>query len=385
MKPQTRSSCLRMVKHWITKAYAGSSVPTRSLSSLIGSLSSLRRQLPRAGLYLRALHTNSTAGVRSAGWNGSVTLSRKVASELLWWCRNIGFNTPYDFAYRPPQATLTTDAAGEGFGAWLQHIHQSWTTSGFFLPQDSLSSSNQRETAAVLRALIEFLPTLQANKINSILIQSDNMSTVCNLARQAAAITLLKMTRAIFSILTKADIRIVVKHIPGVDNTLADSLSRLSQAGDYALRPEIYSSAVASLHVTPTVDCFATNQNRKCDRFFAPAHDQWGLGAAAIDGLLQPWSSETLPYLHPPISLIPKVLLKIRQERISAVMVVPFWPTHSWWSSLTPLMRSQINLGPSDKVLLKGPSMDPKLHKLPPGDILICFLYSVPSIPSPTD
>jgi hypothetical protein len=84
MTPARRASCLGMLKTWIKKVYSGSSVPMRSLSSLIGSLSFLRRQLPRAGLYLRALHSNLAQGVRSNGWNGLVTLNRRTASELLW-------------------------------------------------------------------------------------------------------------------------------------------------------------------------------------------------------------------------------------------------------------------------------------------------------------
>jgi hypothetical protein len=113
-------------------------------------------------------------------------LNRKITSELLWWSRNIIWNTPFDFAFRPSQATLTTDAAEAGWGALLLLGNQFYTTSGFFLPFDSLPTSNQRKTSAVLRALIHFLPTLEAEKIRALTIQSDNMTTVCNLARQAA-------------------------------------------------------------------------------------------------------------------------------------------------------------------------------------------------------
>ena len=376
MTPDTRTSSLKLLKEWIPRAYSGSSVPTRSFASLIGSLQSLRAQLPRAGLYLRALHTNLTQGVHSSGWNGKVTLNRRIISELLWWSRNIVYNTPYIFEYRPSQACLTTDASGEGFGAWLRIGHLSFTTSGFFPPHNSYTSSNQRETAAVLLSLSQFLPTLQAEQIRSMLIQSDNMVTVCNLARQSATETLLKLTREIFSLLTKADIRIQAAHIPGINNIVTDSLSRLDLAGDYELQQAIFASATASLHLSPSVDCFATALNHKCPRFFAPSPDQLSLGAAAIDGLAQPWASERLPYLHPPIALIPRVLQKILSEKVTVVMVIPFWPTHSWWNTLAPLIRQQINLGPAEKVLLRGSSMNSKLHKLPPGDLLMCLLSS---------
>jgi hypothetical protein len=165
-------------------------------------------------------------------------------------------------------------------------------------------------------------------------IQSDNMATVCNLARQSACLTLLKMTRAIFSLLTRANIRVTAVHIPGITNTLADNLSRLNQAGDYELTQEAYQRGISTLQVTPSVDCFATVYNRKCSRFFTPSMGKNSQTAAAIDGLKQPWSTETLPYLHPPIAIIPQVIQKILNEKIFAVLFVPFWLGHSWWTSI---------------------------------------------------
>ena len=376
MTPTMRTSLLNMLSEWIPKAYAGSLERNRSFASLIGSLSFLRAQLPRAGLYLQALHANLTQGVKRDGWNGSVSLNRRITSELLWWSRNIIWNTPFDFAFRPSQATLTTDAAEAGWGALLLLGNQFYTTSGFFLPSDSFPTSNQRETAAVLKALTHFLPTLEAEKIRALTIQSDNMTTVCNLARQAAGASLLRMTRAIFSILTKADIRIRAKHIPGIENTLTDSLSRLDYAGDYELKQEVFLLAIHSLKVTPTVDCFATRWNHKLPRFFAPDHDQSAQGAERIDGLQQSWASEDLPYLHPPISLIPRVLQKMRSEPTNALLVTPYWPNHSWWNSLTPLIRDFRMLGPAKDILVRGPTSNPKLTSLPHGNLAMFLISS---------
>jgi hypothetical protein len=200
------------------------------------------------------------------------------------------------------------------------------------------------------------------------------MTTVCNLARQSACISLLKITRAIFSVLTRADIRVKAVHIPGISNTLADGLSRLDLAGDYELTMEAYTRGIRALGVTPTVDCFATSANRKCPRFFAPSFNANATGAAAINGLDQPWSSEVLPYCHPPIALIPRVLQKIKDENCAVVMVLPYWTTHSWWSSILSMIHRPILLGDADIVLKRGPTMDPRTSKLPRGQMLMCLL-----------
>jgi hypothetical protein len=130
MTAAMRKSLLNMLSTWISRAYSGSIVPTCSFASLIGSL------------YLRALHEELTQAVNSAGWKGSVTPSRRIVSELLWWSRNIIWNTLLDFAYKPSQATLTTDAALAGWGASLTLGNQSLTISAFFPPQEDLTSSN---------------------------------------------------------------------------------------------------------------------------------------------------------------------------------------------------------------------------------------------------
>jgi hypothetical protein len=119
------------------------------------------------------------------------------------------------------------------------------------------------------------------------------------------------------------------KHIPGVEDTLADSLSRLDRAGDCELNQENYQRGLRTLGLIPTVDCFANKMNTKCKRFFAPALNRLAKGAAAIDAMTQNWGREHLLYVHPPIDLIPVVLQKIEQERCNAIMIVPSWPGHS--------------------------------------------------------
>jgi hypothetical protein len=164
-----------MLKEWVRKTYKGTTVQTRSFASLIGSLSFLRVQLPRARLHSLALHSNLAKGVKSGGWNGSVTLKRNIRSELLRWFWNIVWNTPFDFAYNRPSIILTADTAEAGWGDYLLICTQFWTTSGFFQLSDNLTSSNQRETPAVWRSLTEFLSTLQSLQVHSLTLQSDNM------------------------------------------------------------------------------------------------------------------------------------------------------------------------------------------------------------------
>jgi hypothetical protein len=107
-----------------------------------------------------------------------------MVSELLWWRRNAWYNTPFDFRARVPQAILTTDARKTGSGTELVFGGQSFISYGSFWTEDDLTSSNQRETTAVLRALLYFRPMIIASNIRAIAVRTDNVVTIYNLRRQ---------------------------------------------------------------------------------------------------------------------------------------------------------------------------------------------------------
>ena len=246
MTTEMQSALSHDIRRTLTLAETNGRMNSRALGSLIGSLNFLRAQFPRASLYLRTLPGALTEMVNSVGWTGSCLLSRRVQFELQFWSRSITWNRPFCFAPRSSQGLLTTDACEDGWGAHIEIGSLSQHTSGSFSPSDGLTSSNQRETAAVLRALTFDKEPLRLYKIRALTIQSDNTVTVYNIQRQGVGPALLTLMRAIFSLLLELDIRVSARHIPGVENSLTDALSRMEASGDYALRPELYKSAPRS-------------------------------------------------------------------------------------------------------------------------------------------
>jgi hypothetical protein len=375
MTPNMRKTILFLVSQWIRKASRGERVPCRRLGSLVGSLNFLRCQIPRATLYLRTLHTALATAVNSSGWDGYCIPPRRIISELQFWWRNASFNTPYVFQLRVPQATLLTDASKTKWGAVMLIGDQSLHTFGFFSTEYASDdcSSNRRETTAVLLALNEFEPVLVQHQIRALSIRSDNLVTVFNLQRQGASESLLKETKAIFSFLVRMDIRIMVTHVPGVENVEADALSRMDEVGDYELKQEVFDDAVSKLGVAPTVDMFANSRNTKCPLYLAlPGPDEGE--ALALDCLRFAWSVG-LPYVFPPVQIIPRVLQKIRLERITVLMVVPEWPSRPWWNLWQMGVQDQVVLGPSEQVLKAGPALARNQTKLPPGRFIMGKLF----------
>jgi hypothetical protein len=199
------------------------------------------------------------------------------------------------------------------------------------------------------------------------------MVTVFNLQRQGASESLLYETRQIFSFLLKMDIRLQITHVPGVENVTADALSRMDVAGDYELKLEFYQRGVHFLRINPSLDLFATANNNKCQTFLA-LPGRRATGARALDALRYSWDGQTV-YAFPPVQLIPKVLQRIRMERLQhVVMVFPEWPSRPWWNSLQELVVTQVRLGDAQMVLAPGPTMADNRAKLPPGNILMAHL-----------
>ncbi|KAA6373592.1 MAG: hypothetical protein EZS28_030882, partial [Streblomastix strix] len=111
------------------------------------------------------------------------------------------------------------------------------------------------------------------------------------------------------------------RHVPGKENTVADSLSRLETSGDYMINPEILAEALDQLQVRPSIDVFANRRNRQCKRFCSLIADPW---AVKQDGLSLAWNKE-VPLIHPPIPLIQRSLNKISNEGCLAVFIHPRW------------------------------------------------------------
>jgi hypothetical protein len=147
----------------------------------------------------------------------------------------------------------------------------------------------------------------------------------------------------------------------------------MDEVGDYELTKEYYDRAVRFLGVTPTLDVFATCRNTKCNSFLA-LPGRGAEGARALDALAYSWRGEII-YAFPPVQIIPRVLQKIRLERLKQVlMVFPEWPSRPWWNLLQSMVVQQVRLGPSDRVLLPGPTLAANRAKIPPGSFIMALL-----------
>lgn len=85
-----------------------------------------------------------------------------------------------------------------------------------------------------------------------------------------------------------------------------------------------------SLHFRdPTVDLFATRDNRQTQSFFSRFLSS---GAEAVDALRSLWPSGLL-YAFLPLLLIPRVIRKL----LEVLLIAPHWPRCPWFADLVTL------------------------------------------------
>ena len=152
-----------------------------------------------------------------------VPLSHIVHQELDWWEMESNLLVGRVFPVPPPQLVVTTDASKKGWGGHLK----TFRVSGVWSQDQSLLHINVLELLAVFNSLkaLELQTDISEKKI---LIKSDNSTVVSYINRQGGtrSPTLCLHTRHLLIWCIQRGIFLTAVHIPGIDNTLADNLSR---------------------------------------------------------------------------------------------------------------------------------------------------------------
>jgi hypothetical protein len=157
-------------------------------------------------------------------------------------------------------------------------------------------------------ALREFLPLLNEKGCFIVQVYSDNTTAVHNINRKAASKSLAPSLRKLLVYAQNQGITLQALHIPGVENKVMDSLSRLKRAGDYKIQRKFFNRMIRKFYFFSTIDLFANKSNKLVRDYCAirrpdPNHLE-GYKGNAWD---LHWST-LKAWLHPPIPLIMRVL-----------------------------------------------------------------------------
>ena len=142
------------------------------------------------------------------------------------------------------------------------------------------------------------------------------------------------ITRQIWNWAILKNIWLISSYIPGKLNTEADQLSRvLNETTEWSLNDEHF-DRVLRRYPTLEIDLFASHLNNKLPRYVSWLPDE---NSSHCDAFCLDWS-KFYSYAFPPFCLIGKVLRKVELDGCLMVLIVPEWPSQSWYSKLESML-----------------------------------------------
>jgi len=260
-----------------------------------------------------------------------ILIRADLVSALQWWTvpANLAIGRP--FVAPSPTVTVTTDASMEGWGGHaLVAGSETALFSDLWSPEERHLHINVLELRAVILTLSRLKHLLRDQTVR---IECDNTTTVAYINHQGGVHSRAQNqeTMRLYDLVVPMGISLQAIHRPGVDNVLADYLSRTRPDPTEWSLDQVTARKLFHMWGTPQIDAFASHQNCHLPVWFSRTHHP---EAAACDALLQPWTGLSL-YVFPPFPLLQKVLLKIREDRPEAVILItPTWPRRSWYHLL---------------------------------------------------
>lgn len=167
-------------------------------------------------------------------------------------------------------------------------------------------------------------------------IMSDNATTVSfiNNMRGSKSRACNDIAKRIWQFSSERNNFLSSTHVPGKQNTLADSKSRVfNHRTEWMLNPEFFQKL--SLLWSPfEIDLFASRLNKQINNCLSWKPDP---GATAVDAFSILW--DRMPfYAFPSFSLIPRCLQKITADKAEAVTIVPMWPTQTYYPRIMSML-----------------------------------------------
>ena len=319
-----------------------------SLEKLIGTIESVRPAVRLAALHYRSLQSQLLSAKRfKRDPHKIIHLSQMSLTELRWWVSPTGFEANSSAPIREPVADLNiwSDASMERGGSHSSRgdfIQRSWS------PEEL--AENPHINLLELRAARESLALARAG--DKVRLFLDNRCAMFYILKQGGTRSSPLSNEAclLWRESIQRKITLLTPHwIATDDNISADFLSRhdLNQ-WECQLSRSVFEMIMEHFQLSPTLDAFASRKTTQLSRYMTWDHDP---KAVARNALIHSWDSIT--YLFPPVPLVMRSLQKIQQEKLTAIMVVPMWPTALWWPLIQEMMTEPLLPLPKSRSILK--------------------------------
>ena len=332
----------------------GQTVPARSLASTLGHLISIERS---HGSVVRIMSRRAQHGLGVAvinrGWETNVFLEEDAREELSFLRENLE-----DFNGHPIKHAKTPGAVYNGIKERITDIESTTDlktnlfvsdaseTHSFIYFHDEIIkvldfefdeeernfSSGHRELLSILKTLSAEAENLRGNRHKIVYWQTDSKNAFNFLTKGSRKKRIQKDILQIKKLEKQIGIEIIPIWTPRHHQRiiLADLGSKFSASTDeWGVNREVLSKVLNGFKASPTVDCFASECNKICPKFFSKIPQN---GTTGVNFFAQKLNSEESYFCCPPPNLVSDTLKHIFTFRnVVAFVVFPAWKSANYW------------------------------------------------------
>lgn len=349
------------------------SVTIREFSSLVGIYVHAFNAVLLGPLHYRSLERDKILNLKlnSNNFDSVMVPSLVSRKDIVWWLENIDNMNGKSIKLKPVDVWIESDASNEGWGAHLNGCY----AGGRWSCQESTFHINYLELLAMFLALKSFFANGASNL--HIGIKSDNQSAISYINNMGgmASLDMDLLSVKIWNWCIEHNFLISAQYLPGSMNLDADFMSRkFSDSCEWSLKNDIF-ERICNHFFIPDIDLFASRINHKIIPFVSWLFDP---EAFLTDAFSFSWSGFQ-PYIFPPFCLISRVLNKLEEDKVEqAILIVPFWPTQTWFSLLISALISIPARLPRHKDLLTLPHSG-VVHPMKKMSMIACCVSGLSS------
>ena len=335
---------------------SSSKVLLRTLAQLLGLLESYRLAVWQAPLHFRYLQALLIRGLNQMNHNyeAPVSLCAQSLGEINWWLQNLETVNGSPIITPSSDLTIFTDASLTGWGAACGNIQ----TNGKWSATERQLHINVLELKRAMLGIQSLLKN-QSSKIISLNMDSSTAVAYINHKGGTHSPELLQVALQLWNWCIQRNLFIIVYHVPGKTNVVADRESReFIDNSDWKVDPIIISPFLRGC----STDLFASRLTHQLARYISWRPDPQAFKA---DAFSVNWK-HLKGYAFPPFNLIARVLDKVMMDKTDLVLVAPIWQAQPWWPLLLGMMVQQPVLLPSSSTLLIDPTDPQHIHPMFP-------------------
>jgi hypothetical protein len=257
-----------------------------------------------------------------AGWGSKVRLTNQAYKDLRLLSKLPQKWNGQSIWASPAVHKITSDASDLGWGA----VTEFGVAHGFWSPKLRVLPIVIRELWAVYFGISAFARRFADSTLH---VEVDASAVYFALGKMASPSGLMPVLRLLFWLLERHHITIIPGYVRSADN-VADGISRLIDREDLCIADWLWRD-IEHWFGPHTVDRFASATSALLPRYNSRFHDPH---TEAVDAFGQDWSTDN-NFVHPPASLLPRVLAKLlAAPRVRATVVVPDLPSQPWYRPL---------------------------------------------------